>query len=124
MTTAMGSSIEICDMRGPADAGPPPHRHPWEEIYVVIEGELDVTVDGVPRVLQAGGPGRPSLNCLARWLRAVARDFTDSGCRASLADCFPSTLTARERKYVMSTPRFAPVWRVACLPGLVAGMTP
>jgi len=46
LTIAMGSSIEVFDTTGPADAGPPPHRHPWEEIYVVLEGELDVWIDG------------------------------------------------------------------------------
>ena len=55
LTNAMGSSIEVFDTTGPADAGPPPHRHPWEEIYVVISGELEVRIgDGAPvRV----GPG-------------------------------------------------------------------
>jgi len=27
----------------PAEAGPPPHRHPREEIYVVLSGQLEVT---------------------------------------------------------------------------------
>jgi quercetin dioxygenase-like cupin family protein len=55
LTNAMGSSIEVFDTRGPADAGPPPHQHPWEEIYVVISGELQVTIgEGSPVVV---GPG-------------------------------------------------------------------
>ena len=54
ITTAMGSSIEVFDTSGPADAGPPPHFHPWEEIYVVLEGELEVTVDGETHVLKKG----------------------------------------------------------------------
>ena len=54
MTAAMGSSIEICDMRGPAGAGPPAHRHPWEEIYLVIEGIIEINVDVDSRRL---GPG-------------------------------------------------------------------
>jgi len=33
-------SIEIFDTTGPEQAGPPPHRHPWDEIYVVLEGML------------------------------------------------------------------------------------
>jgi quercetin dioxygenase-like cupin family protein len=54
ITNAMGSSIEVFDTSGPADGGPPPHFHPWEEIYVVLEGELEVTVDGDTHVLQKG----------------------------------------------------------------------
>ena len=30
----------------PADAGPPPHCHPWEEVYVVLSGLAEFTVDG------------------------------------------------------------------------------
>jgi mannose-6-phosphate isomerase-like protein (cupin superfamily) len=26
----------------PGEAGPPPHRHPWEEVYVVLAGTLQV----------------------------------------------------------------------------------
>jgi quercetin dioxygenase-like cupin family protein len=55
LTNAMGSSIEIFDTSGPAGGGPPPHEHPWEEIYVVLAGELEVTVDGASHVLQPGG---------------------------------------------------------------------
>ena len=46
LTHAMGSCIEIFDTSGPAGSGPPPHAHAWEEIHVVLEGELEVTVDG------------------------------------------------------------------------------
>ena len=40
--------LTVFDTSGPAEAGPPPHRHPWEEIYVVLSGQLEVTVDGQP----------------------------------------------------------------------------
>jgi quercetin dioxygenase-like cupin family protein len=55
LTNAMGASLEIFDTSGPADAGPPPHRHPWEEVYVVLNGELEVTVAGEAHVLTPGG---------------------------------------------------------------------
>lgn len=54
LTCDMGSSIEIFDTSGPAGSGPPPHAHPWEEIHVVLEGELEVTVDGESHVLTKG----------------------------------------------------------------------
>jgi quercetin dioxygenase-like cupin family protein len=37
---------EMFEVQGPLGSGPPPHRHPWSEAYFVIEGELDVRVDG------------------------------------------------------------------------------
>jgi quercetin dioxygenase-like cupin family protein len=62
LTNAMGSAIEIFDTRGPANAGPPPHQHPWEEIYVVLEGELEVSIDGQVQVITAGGVAHVPAN--------------------------------------------------------------
>jgi quercetin dioxygenase-like cupin family protein len=55
LTNAMGSSIEIFDTAGPANAGPPLHTHAWEEIYVVLKGEIEVTVAGATKRLGPGG---------------------------------------------------------------------
>ncbi|MEZ5297782.1 MAG: cupin domain-containing protein [Ilumatobacteraceae bacterium] len=44
LTHAMGSPIEVVDHRGEVGAGPPPHHHPWHEIFVVVAGELDVSI--------------------------------------------------------------------------------
>lgn len=55
LTNAMGSSLEIFDTSGPASAGPPPHCHPWEEVYVVLEGELEVMIDGESHLILPGG---------------------------------------------------------------------
>ncbi len=46
LTHAMGSAIEIFDTHGIPGGGPPPHKHRWEEIYVVLSGRMDVFVDG------------------------------------------------------------------------------
>ena len=29
---------------GPAGSGPPPHMHPWDEAYLMLEGEMDVLI--------------------------------------------------------------------------------
>ena len=56
LTNAMGSPIEIFDTKGPANAGPPPNTHAWDEFYVVIAGELEVRMnDDAPRTLIKGG---------------------------------------------------------------------
>ena len=43
-------SVEVFETsapgQAPGEAGPPPHRHPWDEIYVVLNGTLEV-FDGV-----------------------------------------------------------------------------
>lgn len=45
-----GLSIHVFDTsapdESPGEAGPPPHRHPWDEIYVVLDGVLEI-FDGV-----------------------------------------------------------------------------
>jgi len=55
LTNAMGSSIEIFDTKGVPGGGPPPHTHEWEEIYVVLSGEMDVFIDGKTMRLGPGG---------------------------------------------------------------------
>jgi quercetin dioxygenase-like cupin family protein len=73
LTNAMGSAVEIFDTSGPANAGPPPHHHPWEEVYVVISGEIEVTVDGDARVVSAGGVAHVPAN-----VKHAYRNLTDA----------------------------------------------
>ena len=44
--TPAGPGVQVFDTtapdEAPGEAGPPPHRHPWDEIYVVLSGVLDV----------------------------------------------------------------------------------
>ena len=41
-----GGAYEIFELEGPEGSGPPPHAHPWNEAYVVVDGEADVFVEG------------------------------------------------------------------------------
>ncbi len=36
-------------------SGPPPHCHPWEEVYVVLDGKLEVIINGESHVIAPGG---------------------------------------------------------------------
>ena len=38
----------------PADAGPPPHHHPWDEAYYVVEGEVLFSLDGREQLVRGG----------------------------------------------------------------------
>ena len=44
----------LIDMHVPPGGGPPPHRHDFEETFVVIEGEIHATFRGKDQVVQAG----------------------------------------------------------------------
>jgi quercetin dioxygenase-like cupin family protein len=44
----------LIDMHVPPGGGPPPHRHDFEEMFSVLDGEVQVTFRGQVMVLQAG----------------------------------------------------------------------
>lgn len=45
---------EVFELSGPRDSGPPPHRHGWSEAYYVLDGRVEVQVDGRVTVLERG----------------------------------------------------------------------
>lgn len=44
----------LIDMHVPPGGGPGPHRHDFEEMFTVLEGEIEVTFRGAKTVLRAG----------------------------------------------------------------------
>ena len=44
----------LIDMLIPPGGGPPPHRHDFEEMFSVLEGEIEVTFRGKTSVARAG----------------------------------------------------------------------
>src|SRR5438105_6402694 len=44
----------LIDMLVPPGGGPPPHRHDFEEMFTVLEGEAEITLRGAESVLRAG----------------------------------------------------------------------
>ena len=44
----------LIDMHVPPGGGPPPHRHDFEETFVLLEGELEATFRGEKRTVHAG----------------------------------------------------------------------
>jgi mannose-6-phosphate isomerase-like protein (cupin superfamily) len=44
----------LIDMLVPPGGGPPPHRHDFEETFIIQEGELDATFRGKKLVVHAG----------------------------------------------------------------------
>ena len=49
-----GQAWSLMENIVPKDAGAPPHYHPWDEAYFVVEGEVDFTVDGLCERVRAG----------------------------------------------------------------------
>lgn len=39
-----GGLYEVFELTGPEGSGPPPHSHPWDEAYFLLEGEIDAQI--------------------------------------------------------------------------------
>ena len=48
------AATAFIDMYVPPGGGPPPHRHDFEEMFSVLEGEIEITCRGVVAVARAG----------------------------------------------------------------------
>jgi quercetin dioxygenase-like cupin family protein len=44
----------VIDMHIPPGGGPPPHRHDFEETFIVLEGEMEATFRGKKSIVRAG----------------------------------------------------------------------
>jgi quercetin dioxygenase-like cupin family protein len=51
---ATAGRYALIDMHVPPGGGPPPHRHDFEEMFTVLEGEIELTFRGVTSVAGAG----------------------------------------------------------------------
>jgi quercetin dioxygenase-like cupin family protein len=44
----------VIDMHIPPGGGPPPHRHDFEETFILLEGEMEATFRGKKTIVHAG----------------------------------------------------------------------
>jgi quercetin dioxygenase-like cupin family protein len=44
----------LIDMHVPPGGGPPPHRHDFEEMFTILDGEIELTFRGVTAVARVG----------------------------------------------------------------------
>ena len=44
----------LIDMHVPPGGGPPPHRHDFEEMFTILDGEIELTFRGATTVAKAG----------------------------------------------------------------------
>ncbi len=114
LTNAMGSAVEIFDTKGPEGAGPPPHTHAWEEIYVVLSGELDVTVSGRTTRLGPGGFAHVPANTPHGYRNITDAHFLTIVTRGNAAKFFKQVSMEVE----MNPPDIAGVLRVGASHGI------
>ena len=56
----------------PQGGGPPPHRHDFEEMFTVLEGEIEVTFRGEKTTVRAGETVNVPANAPHRFTNAAA----------------------------------------------------
>ena len=49
-----GQSLMLCNVTLEAHSESPPHRHPYEEMGLIVEGEFEMTVGGKTGLLRKG----------------------------------------------------------------------
>src|SRR5919112_297808 len=74
----------LIDMHVPPGGGPPPHRHDFEEMFAILEGEIEATFRGEKSVVRAG----ETVNIPAN----APHSFTNASDRSTrlLCMCLPS----------------------------------
>src|SRR5450432_1884387 len=63
----------LIDMLVPPGGGPPPHRHDFEEMFTVLEGEIEVTFRGAKSVVRAGETANIPANAPHQFRNSFAR---------------------------------------------------
>ena len=53
-TNDSNGQLTVIEVTSPPGGGPPLHTHPQTEVFLVLDGELEIEADGVVRTLQAG----------------------------------------------------------------------
>jgi quercetin dioxygenase-like cupin family protein len=51
---ATGGRFCVIDMHIPPGGGPPPHRHDFEETFILLQGEVEATFRGTKQTVRAG----------------------------------------------------------------------
>jgi quercetin dioxygenase-like cupin family protein len=121
----------LIDMHVPPGGGPPPHRHDFEETFIILDGEIEATFRGEKRVVKAGetinipanAPHqfRNSSSKAARMLCICSpagqeEFFKELGMPVATRTTPPPTLTDEQQKAFMNkTMELAPKYRTQLL---------
>ena len=66
-------SLCLIDMLVPSGGGPPPHRHDIEEMFTILDGEIEVTFRGAKSVVRAGETANIPANAPHHFRNASGR---------------------------------------------------
>jgi mannose-6-phosphate isomerase-like protein (cupin superfamily) len=121
----------LIDMHIPLGGGPPPHRHDFEETFIIIDGEIEATFRGEKRVVKAGETINIPANAPHQFRNSSSKAvrmlcicspagqeefFKELGMPVATRTTPPPTLTDEQQKAFMNkTMELAPKYRTQLL---------
>jgi quercetin dioxygenase-like cupin family protein len=121
----------LIDMHVPPGGGPPPHRHDFEEMFSVLEGEVEITFRGEKLIARAGETVNVPSNA-PHAFRNISGDaarllcmctpsgqeifFTEVGTRVDTRTEAPAPLTPEAREaFIAKSKALTPKYRTELL---------
>jgi mannose-6-phosphate isomerase-like protein (cupin superfamily) len=121
----------VIDMHIPPGGGPPPHRHDFEETFILLEGEMEMTFRGKRSLVRAGDtvniPSNASHqfhNASSKPIRALCicspagneKFFMEVGVRVATRTTPPPKLDAEQQaEFMRKVVELAPKYRTELL---------
>jgi quercetin dioxygenase-like cupin family protein len=118
----------VIDMHIPPGGGPPPHRHDFEETFIVLEGEIEATFRGKKSVVRAGDtvniPANAPHNTSSNATRLLCicspagqeKFFKEVGVKVATRTTAPPKLSPQEQEaFVKKAMALAPQYRTELL---------
>jgi quercetin dioxygenase-like cupin family protein len=122
----------VIDMHIPPGGGPPPHRHDFEETFILREGEGEATFRGKKSIVHAGDTLNIPANAPHQFLNASTRAvrmlcicspagqekfFTEVGVQVATRTTPPPKLGEKEQAaFIEKVKALAPKYRTELLP--------
>jgi quercetin dioxygenase-like cupin family protein len=122
----------VIDMHVPPGGGPPPHRHDFEETFIVLEGEIEAVFRGKKSTLHAGETVHIPANAPHQFRNASVgpvrllcicspagqeRFFQEVGAPVATRTTAPPKLDEKgQAEFRQKAERLAPMYRTELLP--------
>jgi quercetin dioxygenase-like cupin family protein len=121
----------VIDMHVPSGGGPGPHRHDFEETFIVLDGEIEVAFRGETSILRAGATANIPSNAPHRFHNASSaparlicicspagmdRFFQEVGVPVATRTTAPPTLDEKQMiEFLQKATALAPKYRTELL---------
>ena len=121
----------VIDMHIPPGGGPPPHRHDFEETFILLQGEMEVTFRGKKSIARAGDTVNVPSNAPHQFHNSSSKDvrllcicspagldnfFQELGVPVATRTAAPAELDKeQQREFIEKAKALAPKYRTELL---------